>query len=86
MRVVTYIGDGVLELNYMWLPTAIGMNSVLKQEIEKSLSSELKGLPLDDAGLDKAHQIVVDFLVAKFPEVEGLDLFLDAMKYLEPRT
>lgn len=85
MRAVVHVAHGVLELNYMWLPTAIGMNSLLKREIEEAIGPALQGLPLDAAGLDKAHDIVVDFLVKKFPEMDGLDRFLDGMKYLEPR-
>lgn len=85
MRAVVQVGPGTVELNYMWLPTAIGMNSLLKKEIEEAIGPALQGLPLDDAGLDKAHDIVVDFLVKKFPEMDGLDRFLDGMKYLEPR-
>lgn len=85
MRAVVHVSPGILELNYMWLPTAIGMNSLLKRELEEALGPKLQGLPLDDAGLDKAHDIVVDFLVQKFPEVNGLERFLDGMKYLEPR-
>lgn len=86
MRAVVHVGNGVVELNYMWLPTAIGMNSLLKQEIEKALADRLQGLPLDDHGLDQAHAVVVEFLEKKFPEIEGLPRFLDAMKYLEQRT
>lgn len=85
MRAVVHVSQGVLELNYMWLPTAIGMNSLLKKEIEEALGPKLQGLPLDESGLDKAHTFVVDFLVKKFPEVAGLERFLDGMKYLEPR-
>jgi hypothetical protein len=85
MRAVVHVSHGVLELNYMWLPTAIGMNSLLKKEIEEALAGKLQGLPLDGPGLDKAHDIVVDFLVKKFPEVNGLERFLDGLKYLEPR-
>lgn len=86
MRAVVHVGQGVVELNYMWLPTAIGMNALLKQDIEKHLADKLHGLPLDEYGLDKAHDIVVEYLEQKFPEVGGLARFLDAMKYLEQRT
>ena len=85
MRAVVHVDHGVLELNYMWLPTAIGMNSLLKQEIEKTLAEKLQGLPLDDAGLDKAHDVVVEFLESKFPDIQGLGRFLDGMKYIEMR-
>lgn len=83
MRAVVLLEQGVVELNYMWLPTFIGMNTVLKQEMEKDLSEKLKGLTLDDKGLNRAHSIVVEYLSAKFPEVKGLSRFLDAMKFIE---
>ncbi len=85
MRAVVHVSEGVLELNYMWLPTAIGMNSLLKKEIEESLSKKLTGIVLDENSLDWAHNLVVEFLVKKFPELDGLERFLDGMKYLEPR-
>lgn len=83
MKAVVAVESGVLELNYLWLPTFIGMNSVLKQEMEKALADKLQGLPMDAAGLDKAHDIVVDFLEQRFPDIRGLGRFLDAMKYIE---
>ncbi len=85
MRAVVSIGDGRVDLNFMWLPTAFGMNSLLKQEIEKTLASKIQGLSLDDKGLDQAHDIVVKFLVEKFPEIQGLDRLLDSLKYVEIR-
>lgn len=84
MRAVVDVGGGVLELNYMWLPTFIGMNGPLKQEMEKDLQAAMCGVEVGDEGLDKAHELVVSYLVNKFPDVKGLDLYLDAMKYLEP--
>ena len=84
MRAVVHVAEGVLELNFMWLPTAIGMNSLLKKELEASLASKLQGLPLDEPTLDKAHELVVEFLVQKLPEVKGLARYLDGLKYLEP--
>ncbi len=84
MRSVTLSAPGVLELNYMWLPTFLGMNAVLKREMEGELQGRLVGIRLDEKGLDRAHEIVVEYLVKKFPEIRGLDRFLDAMKHLDP--
>lgn len=83
MRAIVHTGDGVVELNYLWLPTVIGMNASLKQLMEKALKEELKLIPLDEAGLDRAHDIVVKYLLDKFPSVRGLDKYLDGMRYLE---
>jgi hypothetical protein len=84
MRAIVDEGNGVVSLNYMWLPTFVGMNAMLKQQMEKDLQAELRGVQLDDKGLDRAHELVIDFVVKKFPDIKGLDLYLDAMKYLEP--
>jgi len=83
MRAVVALGHGVLELNYMWLPTFLGMNSSLKTEMEKELQEKLKGIVLDERGLDRAHDIVVKYLQSKFPDILGLDRFLDGMKYID---
>jgi hypothetical protein len=83
MRAIIQTEPGVLELNYMWLPTFIGMNAALKQAMEKDLAEKMQGIPLDNRGLDRAHDVVVDYLVAKFPEIHGLPKFLDAMKFIE---
>lgn len=83
MRTVIDLGHGVIELNYMWLPTFIGMNTILKQEIEKDLSKKMEGIPLDERGLDRAHKIVIEYLVARHPEVSGLSRYLEAIKFVE---
>jgi hypothetical protein len=84
VRAVIGVGKGALELNYMWLPTFIGMNGPLKQDMERDLQEKMKGIAADEDGLDYAHDLVVKYLTAKFSDVKGLDLYLDAMKYLEP--
>ena len=84
MRAIVDVGKGVVELNYMWLPTFIGMNAVLKERMEKDLQAELRGVELDDKGLDRAHDLVVDYVVKQFPNIKGLDLYLDGLKFLEP--
>lgn len=85
MRAVVPIEYGTLEINYMWLPTAIGMNAVLKQEMEKILAEKMKGRTMSEFNLDIAHDTVVEFLEERFPDIKGLGRYLDAMKYLEIR-
>jgi hypothetical protein len=82
MRAVVMTEPGVLELNYMWLPTFIGMNTNLKTEIEKSLAPQLEGMPLDEATLDWAHEQVVTFLEKRFAHVAGLRDFVDSLKFI----
>lgn len=82
MKAVYISGQGEISLNHMWLPTWIGMNSQLKSAIEKDLQQKLCGLSMDDSGLDKAHEIVIEYLCQRF-EIKGLRDYLDAMKFVE---
>ncbi len=83
MRTVIRTAPGVVELNWMWLPTFIGMNAQLKTEIEERLKPKLEGQPLTGDTLDKAHTEVISFLLEKFPDIKGLNDYLDALKYVE---
>lgn len=83
MRAIVHSEEGVLSLNYLWLPTVIGMNTVLKQSLEKDLQEKLVGTQADETGLDQAHDIVVQYLCEKFPGVRGLRGYLDALKTVE---
>jgi hypothetical protein len=80
MRFVLLEDNGVLTLNFMWLPTWIGMNASLKKEIEKALSEKFVGRPSTD--LDAMHEEVIDFLVTKFPHA-GLRDYLDGIKFVQ---
>ena len=80
VRAVVQTGPGILELNYSWLPTWIGMNAALKKEIDAALASQLVGETLDEIGLDYAHRLVVDFLVQRFPNIVNLHLYLDELR------
>lgn len=82
MKAVVRTGPGELELNWTWLPTWIGMNGALKKEIEDALKSKLEGQPMDE---ELANQMVMDFLVVRFPKVLGLYDYLDGLKYIELR-
>lgn len=79
MRSVVLTEPGVMELNYTWLPTWLGMNSRLKADIEQALSAAMVGIAVDEEALDKAHDLVVDFLVERFPHIEGLKAHLDSL-------
>lgn len=82
MRAVVRTAPGVVELNWTWLPTWIGMNAQLKKELEERLAPKLEGRPLEEA-LDDAHEMVIEFLVEKFPALKGMRDYLDALKYVE---
>lgn len=82
MRTVVAVEEGVVEVNWMWLPSFIGMNSAVKLELEKELASNIEGCPLTDLVLDRAHDLVVAFLQQKFSSLQGLDDFLNSLKYV----
>ena len=82
MRTVVRTQEGVLELNYMWLPTWIGMNTVIKPEIERELSKKIVGMVMSEDSLDAIHGMVIDHLVDGNPHVEGLRDYLDGLKFV----
>lgn len=86
MRAIVALENGVLELNYMWLPTVVGMNHVLKQEMEKELAQKFRGRALDEATLDEIHNAVVAFIEARFTALRGVGRYLDALKYIEVKS
>lgn len=84
MRAVVQTGPGKLELNYMWLPTFIGLSSRMKADLEERLSPELVSREMTDEVLDFAHDRVVEYLIEKFP-IPGFRDYLDALKFVQDR-
>jgi hypothetical protein len=77
-----YAEDSAIVLNFMWLPTWIGQNAVLKKEMEKELYPKIVGRMLDEATVDDVHKMVVDYLCIKYPIV-GLRDYLDGIKFVD---
>ena len=84
MRAVVQTWPGRLELNYMWLPTFVGLNGRMKTDLEEKLGPELLNKEMTDEVLDFAHDRVVEYLIEKFP-VPGLRDYLDALKFVQER-
>lgn len=80
MRFIQYTGDGLLELNYMWLPTWLGMNAAFKKTCERALSEKFKGRTTED--LDDLQEEFLDFVIEKYP-LPGLRDYLDGIKFVE---
>jgi hypothetical protein len=80
MLLVAELESGVHELLYMWLPTWIGMNVTLKQEIESHIKKQFVGR---EATLHDIHEAVIDFLVNRFPEIQGLREYLSAVEQVK---
>jgi hypothetical protein len=74
---------GSIELNYSWLPTWLGINTPLKLEIESALAQRLIGKPMTNETLLEAHDLIVEFLVKRFPNIVGLRDYLDSLKLIE---
>lgn len=83
MRLVVQTDQGVLELNWLWLPTFIGINNTIRREMGVVLSDRFKGRAMTDEVLDEAHSAIRDFLVSRYPAIIGLDTVLDSLKSVE---
>lgn len=82
MKLVDRTGPNTVGLNYMWLPTWIGMNVMLIKEIEAAVSPVIVGRELTDHVLDEASAAVVRVLQDKYPSLSGLNDFLDGLKFV----
>ncbi len=81
MYAVTSPERGVLEVNYMWLPSWVGMNTTLLTEMGEAVRAATVGKPVDVAFV-AGHEAVVNFITAKHPEIKGLREYLDALTYV----
>ena len=88
MRAVVRTEPGVVDVNWTWLPTFIGMNQALQKKIVDHVTPPVvgKGLACDEQLLDRLHDMVVDLLVQELPAVEGLREYLDGLKFIRYRT
>jgi hypothetical protein len=83
MRFVVRTSPGVVELNFMWLPTFVGMNTQLKKRIESELAPKLEGQEMSDDVLDAAHDRVVEIICDMHKALPGLRDYLDAVKFVQ---
>ncbi len=74
-------GDGVLELNFMWLPTWVGVNHAIKKEIEEKIGATFKGREIDETTLDELDEAIIDLLQKKFPEIQFTE-YLRAIRHV----
>lgn len=84
MRLITVDGNAV-EVNYMFLPTFLGLNTALMQEMEAKIAPMLVGKEATDDVLDDANDAILDFIEARFPDITGLRDYLDAMKFIQEK-
>lgn len=74
---------GRLEVNYLWLPTWLGINSTVLRKLEELLSSQIVGMQATEENLDQINDLVLDTLVEEHKEVIGLRDYLDGLKFVQ---
>jgi len=82
MRFVVRGGAGVVELNYMWLPTWLGQNHAFKKELEKEIGPTLVGRELTEDVLDETNALVIRYVLERY-KIPGLRHYLDGIKFIE---
>lgn len=85
MKAVIKSGKNSLEINWSWLPTWMGMNTALMNELDSLIRPHIVGKPMNQDTLDTAHDLVLDFLVEKY-KIPGLYDYLDGLKYVTEIT
>lgn len=83
MRLVTLTHDDTLEVNWMWLPTFLGMNPTLRAELQELLLP-LRGSSPEEA-LDRGHTIILDHIKSKLSNFDGLDDYFDGLRFVHPK-
>lgn len=78
MRLITRTRDRELELNWMFLPTFMGMNLQLKREVEAELA-RYRGRTVTEDLLNEMHEFVLQYLLEKYP-LNGLEAYLRALE------
>lgn len=81
MRFVELI-DGAFEVRWMWLPFWLATNPKLKQSLEGEMKAlvALNGITDSEEDLEQMHKHVVRRLKELFPDVTGLDVYLDGLR------
>lgn len=83
MRLIQLTSEGRLELNFMWLPTWLGLNGATLKELETAIGVEVKGIEATEQNLDAINVVVLNAIVARFPELTGLHDYLDGLKFVK---
>ncbi len=82
MRFLQYDEDSqAVTLNYMWLPTWLGMNAAFKRDVEAAFRGKIEGASTAD--LDALEEELLDYIVKRHPAVPGLRDYLDGIKFVE---
>lgn len=82
MLTVVKTGEGVIELNYMWLPTWLGMNTGVSKPLEDALRMKWVGAQLTNEVLYTIHLEVIAYLVGHY-RIPGLEQYLRAIEMVD---
>jgi hypothetical protein len=85
VRIVIQVPEepGLIELNFMWMPTVFGMNVRLQAQLKEKLGKAFLGKAITEEGLDEMSEVVISTLVEMHPMIKGLRQYLESMKYLD---
>jgi hypothetical protein len=83
MRLIVQIEPGVAEVNWTWLPSWLGLNSMFLKQLGEHLKPQLLNLRLDQGTLDLGHELAKNYIVSCFPNIEGLAGYLDAIRLVK---
>lgn len=79
MLAVVRTGEGAIAVNYLWLPTWVGMNAALVRDIDAAVGEKFVGQALTDETLLAAHERVVQYVTERF-KLTGLKEYLDGVR------
>ncbi|CAB4131219.1 hypothetical protein UFOVP276_163 [uncultured Caudovirales phage] len=79
MRVVNEVEPGVIELNFMWLPTFISQNVPLMKELKRDLEKTFLREQVTEETLNSMHASVIMWLEQRFP-FDGVGKYLHAIE------
>lgn len=83
MRLV-FRDHNVYEVQWMWLPTFIGQNIMVMNELGEALRKKFAGqVGKEEDLLDEVHTFILDWLSARFRNISGLREYLEAVKNVQ---
>jgi hypothetical protein len=82
MRLVQLTAPGRVEVNFMWLPTWLGINKEVKEALERELAP-LVGREATDELLDGVNDKLLILIEKRFPQIQGLRDYLDGLKFVQ---
>lgn len=81
MRLVQLTAPGRVEVNFMWLPTWLGINKEVKEALERELAP-LVGQEATDELLDAVNDKLLALIEQRHP-IRGLRDYLDGLKFVQ---